>query len=214
MVSDMYSSLAMIVLRLALIRATQHSFERSIFHGKYLNNRPWLSECKSNSKSLAVSVRFSSSSKLVNKMLAHFILTLALAAIAVAAPLSTRQSCASGFYNIVARGSNEAPGEGKPGEVADLIEQMVPGSYSVAVDYPATIIDDSGSYPESVTDGINDTEDKIKSYVATCGSGSRIVLVGYSQGGNVMTDVLAGGVLKPDPVAEQYRNNSMCSIDF
>lgn len=141
-------------------------------------------------------------------MLAQAILFLGLAATAIAAPLETRQSCASGFYIIVARGSNEAPGEGKPGQVADLIEQMVPGSYSVAVDYPATIIDDSGSYPASVTDGINDTEDKIKSYVATCGSGSRIVLVGYSQGGNVMTDVLAGGVFKPDPVGPKYRENS------
>lgn len=136
------------------------------------------------------------------------VFALGLAALTAAAPVSTRQSCASGFYIIVARGSNEAPGEGKPGQVADLIEQMVPGSYSVAVDYPATIIDDDGSYPESVTDGINDTEDKIKSYVAACGSGSRIVLVGYSQGGNVMTDVLAGGVLKPDPIGEQYRQNS------
>ncbi|KAK4495452.1 hypothetical protein PRZ48_013783 [Zasmidium cellare] len=147
-------------------------------------------------------------------MLAPVTLTLGLAALSMAAPLSTRQSCASGFYIIVARGSNEAPGEGKPGQVADLIEQMVPGSYSVAVDYPATIIADDSSYPSSVTDGINDTENKIKSYVAACGSDSRIVLVGYSQGGNVMTDVLAGGVDKPAPIGEQYRQNIAATVVF
>lgn len=161
-------------------------------------------------KTFAIFIRFTHPGRLCNtsNMLSPVTLTLGLAALSMAAPLSTRQSCASGFYIIVARGSNEAPGEGKPGQVADLIEQMVPGSYSVAVDYPATIIADDSSYPSSVTDGINDTENKITSYVAACGSDSRIVLIGYSQGGNVMTDVLAGGVDKPAPIGEQYRQNS------
>ncbi|KAF1985011.1 carbohydrate esterase family 5 protein [Aulographum hederae CBS 113979] len=130
---------------------------------------------------------------------------LSLAAITSAAPLAARQSCASGFHIIVARGSNEDPGEGKAGQVATLIENSVPGSDSVAVDYPAAICCDD-LYPGSVSDGIDNTISQIESYVASCPS-ARIVLVGYSQGGNVMTDVLAGGVLKPDPIGEQYRGN-------
>ncbi|KAF2496816.1 putative acetylxylan esterase 2 precursor [Lophium mytilinum] len=122
-----------------------------------------------------------------------------------ALPFIPRQSCATGFHIIVARGSNEAPGEGKPGQVATLIKNAVPGSDSVAVDYPAAICC-ADLYPESVADGITDTINKIHSYVAACPD-ARIVLVGFSQGGNVMTDALAGGVSKPDPLAEAYRKN-------
>ena len=104
--------------------------------------------------------------------------TATLATLSSAAPLLPRQqTCYSGFYMIVARGSNEAPGEGKPGQVADMIAAQVPDSASVAVDYPATIISSDTEYPESVTDGINDTKTKIQNYVDACGSSSRIVLI-------------------------------------
>lgn len=135
-----------------------------------------------------------------------------LAAVASAAPITTRQqTCYSGLYMIVARGSNEAAGEGKPGQVADMIAAQVADSASIAVDYPATIIGNGPAYPESVVDGINDTKTKIQDYVNACGSASRIVLLGYSQGGNVMTDVLAGGVDKPDPIGDDLKQYSKCS---
>jgi len=124
-------------------------------------------------------------------------------AVASAAPLAARQTtCYSGVYMIVARGSDEDPGEGKPGEVATAVAAQIPGSGSVAVDYPASIIDPI--YPSSVSDGIKDTINKIHAYVDACGSASRIVLIGYSQGGNVVTDTLAGGVDKPAPIATSY----------
>ncbi|KAF2094761.1 cutinase, partial [Rhizodiscina lignyota] len=132
----------------------------------------------------------------------------AVAAGVAALPLEPRQvTCVSGVYIISARGSNEDPGEGKMAQVSTLIKNAVPGSTSVAVDYPAAIISDDSIYPESVTDGINDTIDKITAYVGACGSSSRIVLLGYSQGGNVMTDVLAGGVDKPAPLSSTYKSN-------
>jgi acetylxylan esterase len=137
-----------------------------------------------------------------------FLVTLTLASSGGAAPVVHRQSCVSGLYIIAARGSNEDPGEGKVGQVSELIKNAVPGSTSVAVDYPAAIIDDDSFYPLSVSEGIDDTIEKITSYVDTCGSSSRIVLLGYSQGGNVMTDTLSGGGLKPDPLPETYRTNS------
>lgn len=135
--------------------------------------------------------------------------SVALAGAALAAPvdLKSRQvTCQSGAYIIVARGSNEDPGEGAASAVADLVEGLVPGSASVAVDYPATIT--GPLYPESVTQGMNDATAKITAYVDACGAASKIVLVGYSQGGNVLTNVLAGGVNKPDPISADYAQYS------
>ncbi|WPG99782.1 carbohydrate esterase family 5 protein [Acrodontium crateriforme] len=129
--------------------------------------------------------------------------TVALATLATAAPVLPRDDCVSGLYMIVARGTNEAAGEGVTEVVADAIAARVPGSTSVAVDYPATAFG-SAIYPVSVTDGINDTKQKIQDYVDACGDSSRIVLLGFSQGGNVMTDVLAGGVDKPAPISDEY----------
>lgn len=131
-----------------------------------------------------------------------------LAALTAAAPidLESRATCASGFYIIAARGSNEAAGEGKVGQVASAVAAQVPGSYSVAVDYPATLT----SYPSSVSSGITAAKQLVQDYVDTCGDSSRIILLGYSQGGNVMTDLLAGGVDKPDPLDSYYAQYSKC----
>lgn len=149
--------------------------------------------------------------------------TLALSAIlsslATSSPISSPSSllptkrqitCApsSGLYILVARGSNQPEGEGSVGPVANLIEAQLAGSYSHAIDYPATIISWESNYFSSVEDGIEDTKKSIQEYVAACGEDARIALIGYSQGGNVMTDTLAGGTGKPEPIAESYRKNS------
>ncbi|KAJ3577841.1 hypothetical protein NPX13_g2724 [Xylaria arbuscula] len=122
-------------------------------------------------------------------------------------------TCVSGFYMLAARGSNEDPGEGPLVQITDAVKALVPDSTSVAIDYPAAIYDD-GTYPVSVYQGIDDTIEKIQDYVAACGASSRIVLLGYSQGGNVMTDALAGGVLKPDPITEDYRSYIKAVVTF
>ncbi|EJP70616.1 cutinase-like protein [Beauveria bassiana ARSEF 2860] len=154
----------------------------------------------------------------------------ALASVTGAAPVEAntdKPTCASGVYLIVARGTGEAVGKGKPGQVADLVAKRVPGSFSVAVDYPATAIKRRSSsvssvssvfsralYPFSVARGINDTKKKIQDYVAQCGTSSKIALVGFSQGGNVMTDLLAGGVLKPAPLDPRYYKNIIAVTVF
>ncbi|XWW99709.1 hypothetical protein V2A60_007721 [Cordyceps javanica] len=145
----------------------------------------------------------------------------ALAALAVAAPLEPRAGCASGVYMIVARGTGEAVGQGKAGSVAALVAARVPGSASVAVDYPASALkrdlqalQDRALYPASVAAGINDTKKKIQDYVAQCGDASKIALIGFSQGGNVMTDLLAGGVLKPAPLDPKYYKNIVAVTVF
>lgn len=145
-------------------------------------------------------------------MVRSMLFAMGLAATAAAHPLVpvTAQAdvtCATGLYMIAARGSEEDPGEGPLSEITTMVKALVPGSASVAVDYPAAIYDD-GTYPVSVSEGITDTISKIQAYVDACGASSRIVLLGFSQGGNVMTDALAGGVLKPDPLGEEYRSNS------
>ncbi|KAF7190021.1 Acetylxylan esterase 2 [Pseudocercospora fuligena] len=139
-----------------------------------------------------------------------------LAALASALPLDTRQSvsCLEGLYILVARGSNQPAGEGSVGPVADAIEARVPNSVSQAIDYPATIIALDSNYITSVNDGIEDTKTKIQDYVTACGSASRIALVGYSQGGNVMTDTLAGGTGKPDPIAQEYAQYIEAAVVF
>ncbi|KAI1308511.1 putative acetylxylan esterase 2 precursor [Xylaria venustula] len=141
---------------------------------------------------------------------------LGLAAMAAAHPLTQRQSavtCVSGIYMIAARGSTEDPGEGPLSEITDAVIAAVPDSAAVAVDYPAAIISD-GTYPVSVYEGIEDTLSKITDYIDACGASSRVALLGYSQGGNVMTDALAGGVLKPDPLSSDYKSNIRAVVTF
>lgn len=146
-------------------------------------------------------------------------LSALLSSLATSSPISSPSSLlptkrqitcvpSNGLYILVARGSNQPVGEGSVGPVANLIEDRLAGSYSHAIDYPATIISFESNYFSSVEDGIEDTKKSIEEYVAACGEDARIALIGYSQGGNVMTDTLAGGTGKPAPIAESYRKNS------
>lgn len=147
---------------------------------------------------------------MVNAFHALAAITALASSAAVAAPVDVepRAACVSGVYMIVARGTGEAAGEGRPGQVAALVAAKVPNSASVAVDYPASALRKRELYPLSVTKGINDTKKKIQDYVAQCGANSKIALIGYSQGGNVMTDLLVGGVAKPAPLDDKYLKNS------
>ncbi|KAH8809387.1 putative acetylxylan esterase 2 precursor [Xylogone sp. PMI_703] len=129
-------------------------------------------------------------------------LLLSLAALGSAAPvaLETRQTCYSGVYVIGVRGTEEDPGFGSTASVVTSVVAAIPGSGSIALDYPASWLDPL--YPDSVTDGINALISLIENYVNSCSG--KIVLVGFSQGGNVITDALAGGVDKPTPIAPSY----------
>jgi acetylxylan esterase len=136
-----------------------------------------------------------------------FSLILLLVTLASCAPhtLRLRQTtCYSGVYVIGARGSDEDPGYGSVAPVVDGVLSSIPNSGAVALDYPASVLDPV--YPDSVTDGINTMISLIETYVNNCEG--KIVLVGFSQGGNVVTDVLAGGVDKPDPLSPSYAARS------
>ncbi|KAL1890886.1 hypothetical protein Sste5346_008027 [Sporothrix stenoceras] len=132
-----------------------------------------------------------------------FILTFAAAAAAVPVYLAIRTTCYSGVYVIGARGSEEAAGYGSVASVVSGVLAAIPNSRGIALDYPASVLDPL--YDDFVTGGINTLISLVESYASSC-SGN-IVLVSFSQGANVITDALAGGVLKPTPLSASYASH-------
>lgn len=141
-------------------------------------------------------------------------------AITTASPLPTeperRQAitCSRGVHIIHARGSTQTYEASSVNPVVNRILAGVPGSTAEQVQFPATIIADDSFYSTSVRAGIVDTIDKIERYVDACGDSSRIVLLGYSQGGNVVTSALAGGLVKWLPLNPKYRGKSTLDVTF
>ncbi|WP_158888406.1 cutinase family protein [Amycolatopsis anabasis] len=109
-------------------------------------------------------------------------LTLTGAAVATAVPAASAAGC-SDLDVIVARGT------GEPGNlgviVGDPLYSAIQGKIttktlsSYAVDYPASIT------PGSVTQGNEDLVEHVQQQAAACAN-QRFVLVGYSQGANVV----------------------------
>jgi acetylxylan esterase len=136
------------------------------------------------------------------------VIFLFFAALVASAPIKNllpRQiTCYSGVYVIGARGSDEDPGFGSVDSVVSGVLAAIPDSGSIALDYPASVLDPF--YDDSVSDGVNTMIGLIQSYVDSCYG--KIVLVGFSQGGNVVTDTLAGGVDKPTPISANYASYS------
>ncbi|WP_208301391.1 cutinase family protein [Mycobacterium sp. DL440] len=105
--------------------------------------------------------------------------------LALAAP-ATAEPC-SDVEVIFARGTNDAPGLGRPGQAfADGLSSRLGGRSvaTYAVNYPA-------SYDFlAAADGANDAANRIATLASSCPS-TKVVLGGYSQGAAVV-DMLAG----------------------
>ncbi|HEX4557982.1 MAG TPA: cutinase family protein [Mycobacterium sp.] len=119
--------------------------------------------------------------------LAAIISTLVCAATTLPlAPSATADPC-SDVKVVFARGTNDAPGLGRPGQAfADTLAGLLGGRTmtTYGVNYPA-------SYDFlTAADGAADATNYISSLVAQCPS-TKIVLGGYSQGAAVV-DMLAG----------------------
>jgi acetylxylan esterase len=102
--------------------------------------------------------------------------------------VKTTSGCAV-LHLIVARASIEAPGDGIIGTLATLIQQHIKAtSTQEAVVYPATLT----NYASSV--GLGDAAMKadLTKDAAQCPN-EKFVLLGYSQGAQVVGDTLAGG---------------------
>lgn len=88
---------------------------------------------------------------------------------------------------IASRATGEPPGEGIIGSLANDIQQMVPGTTSEALNYPATM-----PYSGSIPVGVTNLMAAIANNTAACPS-TKLVLMGYSQGAAVTVDTLCGG---------------------
>lgn len=123
----------------------------------------------------------------------------------------TTSSCSTGVKMIVARGSKEAPGFGTAAAVVDAVKALIPNSSADPVDYPARL-DDERIYLGSVMQGTRNARQQIEDYAAKCPSG-KIVLVGYSQGAQVVGDAVCGMSSRGFPTSadlgDKYADNGM-----
>ncbi|OLN88112.1 Acetylxylan esterase 1 [Colletotrichum chlorophyti] len=108
---------------------------------------------------------------------------------ATAAAQNSTSTCATGVHLIVARGSNEAPGSGRIGSVADGVVAAVPGSQIEPLVYPASF----DNYSSSVATGVEAMKIALTQYSTRCPS-SKVALLGFSQGAHVAGDTLCGSV--------------------
>lgn len=94
-----------------------------------------------------------------------------------------------------ARETTAPAGYGTAGQVVNSIISAFPGATSEAIDYPAC----GGqaqcggvSYAQSVIDGVQAAANQINTFNSQCPS-TFLVLVGYSQGGQIFDDAYCGG---------------------
>lgn len=122
-------------------------------------------------------------------------------------------SCAAGVHLIVARGSNEPAGVGRVGVVAGNVTKAVSNSSVAPVVYPATF----SGYLASEGAGVAAMASMIAEYAARCPD-SKIALLGYSQGGQVVMDVVCGTssaffAATPD-LSDAFEKNIIAVVTF
>jgi len=108
--------------------------------------------------------------------------------------IEARQSCPS-IHVFGARETTVSPGFGTAGQVVNLILQAYPGATSEAISYPACGGQASCGgiqYGDSARQGTNNVGTAVNNFHARCPN-TQIVLVGYSQGGQIMDNAACGG---------------------
>ena len=102
-----------------------------------------------------------------------------LAALLLASTAYTRDiKCAPGLQIFVARGTNEPPGPGASGLLAEAVVDKIPDSAFEAIDYPAS--DADPVYFDSVRNGTDAVRQSLIDYTGACPDG-KIAILGYSQ---------------------------------
>ncbi|KDN65595.1 putative cutinase [Colletotrichum sublineola] len=112
---------------------------------------------------------------------------VAVAGFFTASASAQTATCATGVYVIAARGSNEPAGVGRIGTVARGVVAAIPGSQIEALDYPAAF----DNYSSSVAAGTEAMKTALTQYNSRCPD-SKVTLLGYSQGAQVVGDALCG----------------------
>ena len=122
----------------------------------------------------------------------------ALAAFASATPidenLEARQSC-PGVYVFGARETTAPAGYGTAGGLVNQVVAAYSGAQSAAISYPACGGQSScggASYDSSASQGTAAVVSAVNSLNSRCPN-TKIVLIGYSQGGQIMDNALCGG---------------------
>lgn len=111
-----------------------------------------------------------------------------LAAVPASAVPAPTSPCAA-VHVLAARASTESPGAGVIGSLVTQVQNAVSATVSTsAVDYPALLF----PYDFSTTQGDAAIAQELTAQVQRCPN-QAIVLVGYSQGAQLVGDVLGGG---------------------
>ncbi|KAK4183895.1 family 5 putative carbohydrate esterase [Podospora australis] len=108
--------------------------------------------------------------------------------------IAERQSCPQ-IHVFGARETTVSPGFGTAGQVVNLILQAFPGTTSEAIQYPACGGQASCGgvqYGDSARQGTNAVATAVNNFHSRCPN-AQIVLVGYSQGGQIMDNAVCGG---------------------
>ncbi|KAF2866054.1 cutinase [Massariosphaeria phaeospora] len=128
------------------------------------------------------------------KITAAAALTLASLAVANPVDLVERQSCPK-VYVFGARETTAPAGYGTAGGLVNQVVAAFPGAGSEAIQYPACGGQSNCggvSYDNSASQGTAAVVKAVTAYNQRCPS-TQIVLIGYSQGGQIMDNALCGG---------------------
>ncbi|KAI0098557.1 carbohydrate esterase family 5 protein [Nemania sp. FL0031] len=117
-----------------------------------------------------------------------FLLLLLAAMANVAFGIGRRQSCSS-LHIFGARETTAPPGFGTAATVVDLIKRAYPAATTESIMYPAA---GGNLYGASVAAGIRAVAAQTNTYFQSCPN-SVMVVVGYSQGAQIVDDAFCGG---------------------
>ncbi|PGH26755.1 exoglucanase-6A [Polytolypa hystricis UAMH7299] len=120
--------------------------------------------------------------------------SLLLVGQALAGPTEKRQNCPA-IHVFGARETTVGPGFGSSGSVVNSVLSAYPGSTSEAIVYPACGGQGSCggvSYQDSAAQGSDAVVTAVNNLNQRCPD-TKIVLIGYSQGGQIMDNAVCGG---------------------
>ncbi|KAB5566761.1 acetylxylan esterase precursor [Coniochaeta sp. 2T2.1] len=132
-----------------------------------------------------------------NPKTAYLLLLARAAMLTGASPveIEERQSSCPGVHVFGARETTVSPGYGSSSTVVNLVLQAYPGSTAEAIVYPACGGQASCggiAYGTSANQGTAAVASAVNSFNQRCPN-TQLVLVGYSQGGQIMDNALCGG---------------------
>jgi hypothetical protein len=125
--------------------------------------------------------------------------------------VEARDTCYSGVYTIIARGSEEVQGQSVLDPIAAAISSAIPNSGYNEVVYPALL-----SFWNSAPQGVTNAQEQMQNYSSACPDG-KIVLMGYSQGSYVIQHAVAGGNFSSEswgPIADSIGEKSKWSLSL